>query len=294
MRRDVFQALADPNRRAILTLLARQRLTLNGVADHFSISRPAVSKHIKILSECGLLAIRQEGRERYCEVRPEKLSEVSAWVEKYRRTWEDRLDRLDDYLQEVQKEGVVTKQKPQSQILSGSFEKNQPTFSVKTKGDTMSKITPFLWFNDQAEEAMNLYVTLFKNSKVLEVSRYGEGGPGVPGSVMTASFELDGQRVLALTGGPYYTLNESFSFYVDCVDQQEVDTLWEKLTADGGQESMCGWLKDKYGLSWQIIPRALTEMLGDQDPAKAQRVMQAMLKMHKIDTRLLQQAYDGN
>ena len=290
MRRDVFQALADPNRRAILTLLARQRLTLNGVADHFSISRPAVSKHIKILSECGLLVIRQEGRERYCEVRPEKLSEVSAWVEQYRQIWEARLDRLDEYLQEVQKEGTVTAQGPQtSQVVS----KNQPPFNVK-KGDTMSKITPFLWFNDQAEEAMNLYVTLFKNSKVLEVSRYGEGGPGVPGSVMTASFELDGQRVMALNGGPYYTLNESFSFYVDCEDQQEVDTLWEKLIAGGGQESMCGWLKDKYGLSWQIIPRALTEMLGDQDPAKAQRVMQAMLKMHKIDTRLLQQAYDGN
>jgi predicted 3-demethylubiquinone-9 3-methyltransferase (glyoxalase superfamily)/DNA-binding transcriptional ArsR family regulator len=290
MRRDVFQAIADPNRRAILTLLARQRLTLNGVADHFNISRPAISKHIKILSECGLLVIRKQGRERYCEVRPEKLSEVSAWVEQYRQIWEARLDRLDDYLQEVQKEGTVTAQGPQtSQVVL----KNQPPFNVK-KGDTMSKITPFLWFNDQAEEAMNLYVTLFKNSKVLEVSRYGEGGPGVPGSVMTASFELDGQRVLALNGGPYYTLNESFSFYVDCENQQEVDTLWEKLTAGGGQESMCGWLKDKYGLSWQIIPRALTEMLGDKDPVKAQRVMQAMLQMHKIDTRLLQQAYDGN
>jgi predicted 3-demethylubiquinone-9 3-methyltransferase (glyoxalase superfamily) len=153
----------------------------------------------------------------------------------------------------------------------------------------MQKITPFLWFNDQAEEAMNFYTAIFKNSKIGSVSRYGEGGPGQPGSVMTATFELDGQEFMALNGGPLFTFTEAISFFVNCETQAEVDELWEKLT-EGGEESQCGWLKDKYGLSWQIVPSALGELLGHPDPAKAQRAMNAMLQMKKIDIEALRLA----
>jgi predicted 3-demethylubiquinone-9 3-methyltransferase (glyoxalase superfamily) len=149
----------------------------------------------------------------------------------------------------------------------------------------MKKITPFLWFDDQAEEAMNFYVSIFKNSKVLNVA------PGPNGKAFTVSFELDGQEFTALNAGPEFKFTEAISFFVNCEDQQEVDELWEKLTA-GGEESQCGWLKDKYGLSWQIVPTALGRLLGDPDPAKAQRVMQAMLKMRKIDIAGLKQAYE--
>ena len=149
----------------------------------------------------------------------------------------------------------------------------------------MKKITPFLWFDDQAEEAMNFYVSIFKNSKVLNVA------PGPNGKAFTVSFELDGQEFTALNAGPEFKFTEAVSFFVNCEDQQEVDELWEKLTA-GGEESQCGWLKDKYGLSWQIVPTALGRLLGDPDPAKAQRVMQAMLKMRKIDIAGLKQAYE--
>ena len=154
------------------------------------------------------------------------------------------------------------------------------------------KITPFLWFNDNAEEAMNYYVSIFKNSKVLSINRYGEAGPGPSGSVMTATFELDGQQFTALNGGPEFGFTEAISFFVNCETQQEVDELWDKLCA-GGEASMCGWLKDKYGLSWQIIPKALGEMLGDKDPEKAGRVMRAMLQMQKIDVKKLEEAYAG-
>ena len=157
----------------------------------------------------------------------------------------------------------------------------------------MSKITPFLWFENQAEEAMNFYVSLFNNSKIVNVSRYGEGAPVPAGTVMSATFELDGQTVQALNGGPQFKFNEAFSFYVDCEDQAEVDKFWNALTANGGEEGPCGWLKDKFGLSWQIIPRALGEMLGDPDPDKSRRAMEAMLKMKKIDVATLQQAYNG-
>lgn len=157
----------------------------------------------------------------------------------------------------------------------------------------MKKITPFLWFDNQAEEAMNFYVSVFKNSKVLGVSRYGDAGPGTKGSVMTATLELNGQEFTLLNGGPeHYGFTEAVSFYVDCENQQEVDELWEKLT-DGGEPGPCGWLKDKYGLSWQIVPTALGEMLGDKDPAKSQRVMQAMLQMSKIEIEGLRKAYEG-
>ena len=155
----------------------------------------------------------------------------------------------------------------------------------------MPKITPFLWFNDQAEEAMNFYTAIFKKSKIGSVSRYGEGGPGQPGSVMTATFELDGQEFMVLNGGPLFTFTEAISFFVNCETQAEVDELWEKLT-EGGEESQCGWLKDKYGLSWQIVPSALAELLNDPDAEKAGRVMNAMLQMKKIDIAGLRAAYE--
>lgn len=151
----------------------------------------------------------------------------------------------------------------------------------------MKKITPFLWFDTEAEEAMNLYISIFKNSKVLRVT------PGPNGRAMSVNFELEGQEFIGLNAGPEFKFNEAISFLVSCNSQAEVDELWEKLTADGGEEGNCGWLKDKYGLSWQIIPTALNEMLSDPDPEKAGRAMQAMLKMNKIDIQGLKQAYDG-
>jgi predicted 3-demethylubiquinone-9 3-methyltransferase (glyoxalase superfamily) len=153
------------------------------------------------------------------------------------------------------------------------------------------KITPFLWFDYKAEEAMNFYVSIFKNSKVGNVTRYGDAGPGPKGTVMSATFQLDGQDFFALNGGPLFKFTEAISFFVNCETQDEVDELWEKLTAGGGTAQRCGWLKDKYGLSWQIIPKALGEMLGDKDPKKSQRVMQAMLQMNKIDIQRLKEAY---
>jgi predicted 3-demethylubiquinone-9 3-methyltransferase (glyoxalase superfamily) len=155
----------------------------------------------------------------------------------------------------------------------------------------MQKITPFLWFDGKAEEAMNFYVSIFKNSKILGVSRWGDAGPGPKGSVLTAAFELDGQKFVALNGGPQYTFTPAISFMVNCETQEEVDHYWEKLTA-GGKEVQCGWLTDKYGLSWQITPTILITMLQDKDPVKAQRVMKAMMKMIKIDIKELQRAYD--
>ena len=156
----------------------------------------------------------------------------------------------------------------------------------------MSKITPFLWFDNNLEEAMDFYASVFKNSKIGNVSRYSEGAPLPAGTVMSASFELEGQEFMGLNAGPVFTFNEAISFFVSCEDQVEVDYYWEKLTADGGEESRCGWLKDKFGLSWQIIPKALGELMGDSDPKKASSVMQAMLQMQKIEVKDLQAAYD--
>jgi len=153
------------------------------------------------------------------------------------------------------------------------------------------KIAPFLWFDNQAEEAMNFYVSIFKNSKVISVGRYGEAGPGPKGTVMTASFELEGQEFMALNGGPEYKFTEAISFFVNCETQEEVDKLWEKLS-EGGEKGPCGWLKDKYGVSWQIVPTVLGEMLSDPDPEKSARVMKAMLQMKKIDINALKQAYE--
>ena len=156
----------------------------------------------------------------------------------------------------------------------------------------MQKIIPFLWFDDQAEEAMNYYVAIFKNSRAGSVTHYGDAGPGPKGSVMTASFELEGQPFTALNGGPHFKFTEAISFVVNCATQEEVDELWDKLS-EGGQTQQCGWLKDKFGLSWQIIPSVLTQLMKDPEPQKSQRVMEAMLQMTKIDIAKLRQAYEG-
>jgi predicted 3-demethylubiquinone-9 3-methyltransferase (glyoxalase superfamily) len=153
------------------------------------------------------------------------------------------------------------------------------------------KITPFLWFDGKAEEAVNFYVSIFKNSKILSVSRYGDAGPAPKGTVMTAAFELDGQKFVALNGGPQFTFSPAISFVVNCETQQEVDDFWEKLSA-GGKEVRCGWLQDKYGVSWQVVPRILLELLQDKNPEKTQRVTKAMMQMIKIDIKGLQQAFD--
>ncbi|MGP3959873.1 VOC family protein [Nonomuraea sp. 3N208] len=156
----------------------------------------------------------------------------------------------------------------------------------------MQKITTYLWFDNQAEEAAQFYTSLFDDSRILEVQRYPEGAPGPAGKAMIVTFELAGQRFIALNGGPQFKFNESVSLFVDCESQEEVDELWAKLT-DGGEESRCGWLKDRWGLSWQIIPHRLNELLSDPDPARAQRAMQAMLGMAKIDVQVLEKAATG-
>jgi len=153
----------------------------------------------------------------------------------------------------------------------------------------MPTITPFLWFDDQAEEAMNFYTSIFKDSRVGSITRYGDAGPGPKGSVMSATFRLNGQDFMALNGGPHFTFTPAISFFVSCETQEEVDELWEKLS-EGGATQRCGWLTDKFGLSWQIIPSVLGELLGDKDAAKAQRAMQAMLQMDKIEIDALKQA----
>jgi predicted 3-demethylubiquinone-9 3-methyltransferase (glyoxalase superfamily) len=156
----------------------------------------------------------------------------------------------------------------------------------------MQKITPFLWFNNNAEEAANFYVSIFKNSKIGSVTRYGDAGPGPKGTAMSVTFTLEGREFYALNGGPQFTFTPAISLFVNCETQEEVDSLWEKLSS-GGRKDRCGWLQDKFGLSWQIIPTALGRMLGDSDPEKAKRVMQAMLQMTKIEVQGLQQAYDA-
>ncbi len=158
----------------------------------------------------------------------------------------------------------------------------------------MQRITPFLWFDNNAEEAMNYYVSIFPNSKVIRVSHYSEAGPGPAGSVMTTEFELDGQQFVGLNGGPQDKFNWAVSFVVNCETQDEVDYYWEKLSAGGGEKSRCGWVKDKFGLWWQVTPTILTEVMGDKDPEKAKRVMEAMLKMDKIEIEPIKRAYSGD
>jgi predicted 3-demethylubiquinone-9 3-methyltransferase (glyoxalase superfamily) len=153
----------------------------------------------------------------------------------------------------------------------------------------MQKVTPFLWFNGNAEEAANFYISIFKNSKMGKISRYGDAGPGPKGSAMSVTFQIEGQEFFALNGGPKFKFTPAISFFVNCETQQEVDELWDKLSA-GGRTDRCGWLQDKFGLSWQIIPTVLGQLLGDKDPQRAKRAMQAMLQMTKIDIKKLQQA----
>jgi predicted 3-demethylubiquinone-9 3-methyltransferase (glyoxalase superfamily) len=157
----------------------------------------------------------------------------------------------------------------------------------------MQRLTTFLWFDGQAEEAMNFYTSVFRNSKIGNISRYGDSGPGPKGSVLVASFEIEGQQFAALNGGPQYKFTPAISFAVNCKTQAEIDELWAKLAADGGQPVQCGWITDKFGVSWQIVPTVLSEMLQDKDPARANRVMSAMLKMVKMDIPALERAYRG-
>ena len=155
----------------------------------------------------------------------------------------------------------------------------------------MQKITPFLWFNNQAEEAVDFYRSVFKNSKTTSISRYGEGAPKPKGTVMTVGFQLEGQEFVALNGGPVFTFSQAISFVVNCNTQEEIDWYWDKLS-EGGEQQECGWLKDKYGVSWQIVPAALGEWVNDKDPAKSQKVMAALLQMRKLDIGALKKAYN--
>lgn len=156
----------------------------------------------------------------------------------------------------------------------------------------MQKITPFLWFDNNAEEAATFYTSVFKNSKILNIARYSKEGPGPAGAVMTVSFQIEGQEFVALNGGPVFQFNESISFVINCDNQQEVDDYWSKLTAGGGKESQCGWLKDKFGVSWQVVPKRLEELMTDKNPQKVQKVMAAMMKMKKMDIAKLEEAYE--
>jgi len=156
----------------------------------------------------------------------------------------------------------------------------------------MQKITPFLWFNDNADEAIKFYTSVFKNSKLINSSHYGDAGPGPKGTIMTATIELEGQRFMLLNGGPLFKFTEAISLFVTCKTQEEVDYYWNKLLEGGGQPSQCGWLKDKFGLSWQIVPEILGELIGGKDARRANNAMQAMLKMSKLDIKKLKEAYD--
>jgi predicted 3-demethylubiquinone-9 3-methyltransferase (glyoxalase superfamily) len=159
---------------------------------------------------------------------------------------------------------------------------------------TVQKITPFLWFDHQAEEAAEYYTSIFKGSSIDGIARYGETGPGPKGTVMTVQFTIEGQQFVALNGGPQFKFTEAISFVVNCETQHELDDLWEKLLSGGGQESQCGWLKDKYGMSWQLVPTSIEEMLQDKNPERSSRVMQAVMKMKKLDIAELQRAFRGD
>jgi predicted 3-demethylubiquinone-9 3-methyltransferase (glyoxalase superfamily) len=163
---------------------------------------------------------------------------------------------------------------------------------MRTQTVSVQKITPFLWYDHQAEDAANFYVAIFPNSKIVKVSRYGEGGPGPAGTAMTVEFQLEGQTFIALNGGPHFKFTEAVSFVVNCQDQKEVDFYWDRLSAGGG-EVQCGWLKDKFGLSWQVVPAALGKLMSSPDPERSKRVVKAFMAMKKLDIQTLQQAYDG-
>ena len=181
---------------------------------------------------------------------------------------------------------------PESDGKTGSYEYTTNRIKETSSREIyMQKITPFLWFDGKAEEAMNFYTSIFKNSKTVSIMRYGEVGPGPKGTIMSATFQLEGQEFIALNGGPQFTFSPAISFFVNCETQEEVDELWDKLS-EGGEEQGPGWVKDKYGLSWQIVPIVLGEMLSDPDPKKSQRVMEAMMQMGKLDIKALRQAYE--
>jgi predicted 3-demethylubiquinone-9 3-methyltransferase (glyoxalase superfamily) len=177
---------------------------------------------------------------------------------------------------------------PASTTIRATNDQEQGTHAVPSK----QKLTTFLWFDDDAEEAIRLYCSIFKNSKVLSETRWGDGGPLPKGTLMSARFQLEGQEFMALNGGPLYHFSEAISLFVSCETQEEIDGYWDKLTAGGGKPGQCGWLEDKFGLSWQVVPSSLGEMLGDKDAGKAKRVTEAMLQMKKLDLRRLKQAYD--
>ena len=158
---------------------------------------------------------------------------------------------------------------------------------------TMQKITPFLWFDNNAEEAINFYTSVFKNGKIKDVSRYGKGAPLAEGTVMTGTFEIEGQEFYVLNGGPLFQFSPAISFFVHCENQEEIDMLWEKLSSEGGNEGRCGWVTDRYGVSWQIVPTILSSLLHDEDTEKSARVMQAMLRMNKMDIETLKKSYEG-
>jgi len=167
--------------------------------------------------------------------------------------------------------------------------KSQPR--LKESLAMQQKITPFLWFDNNAEEAINFYTSIFKNSKIGDIRRYGEAGPGPKGSFMTGTFEIEGQEFMALNGGPHYQFSPAVSFFIDCKTQEEIDFFWEKLS-EGGQVQQCGWVSDRFGLTWQVVPTVLMDLLGDKDPKKSQRVMESMMKMVKLDIATLKKAYE--
>jgi predicted 3-demethylubiquinone-9 3-methyltransferase (glyoxalase superfamily) len=176
--------------------------------------------------------------------------------------------------------------------MENHYSSNAATAYEGTGQSTVHRmsITPFLWLNGNVEEALNFYTSVFKNTKIINAIRYGDGWPGTEGKIMTATFQLEGQEFMVLDGGPQFTFTPAISFFVNCTTQQEVDELWERLS-EAGETQRCGWLKDKFGISWQIIPAILGELLNDHNPEKSRRVMQAMLEMDKIDIRVLQEAY---
>ena len=184
-------------------------------------------------------------------------------------------------------------QTTQQMFHSGAAPKDMDDYwGVKKPDMAIKSISPFLWFNSEAEEAANLYVSLFPNSRITKVSRYGDAGPGPKGTIMSATFELDGQEFIGLNGGPQFQFSEAISFFVECKTQEEVDQYWDKLLAGGGQPSQCGWLKDKFGLAWQVVPEVLMELLTSKDRAQNERVMKAMMQMGKIDMVGLKRAYE--
>lgn len=268
-----FFALADPTRRTILARLAAGEASVSELVEPFDMTQPAISKHLKVLERAGLVSVGRDGARRPRRLEPEPLEAATEWIERYREIWEASFRRLDALLEEMK--AAEAQSAPRHETSHAARPDERPD-----RSPTMSKITPFLWFDAPLSEPLAYYRSIFPSMKVLRESD------------VSAAFEIEGQRFNALNGGPKYRFNEAVSFFVDCEDQAEVDYYWDRLTEEG-EESMCGWLKDKYGLSWQIIPKTLGRLLGDPDREKADRVMQAMLQMQKIDVATLERAAAG-